>query len=76
MQWALFRRRLWIGLLRRLTGAVDPKRVRQLVAKDNEIADREHKGLSIESGPVEQAFWRDDEIEFRSSLVLRKQLDG
>ncbi len=51
--------------------AVDPKRIRQLVVKDNEIADHEHKGLSIESGPVEHAFWHDDEIEFRSSIVLR-----
>ena len=58
-------------LLRRLTGAVDPKRVRQLVFKDNEIAGHENQGLRIESVPYVEAYWRDDEIEFKPGFVLR-----
>ena len=60
-------------LLRRLTMVANAKRIRQLVVKDNDIADDEKRGLSIESVSCVVAHWRDDTIEFKPSFVLRNR---
>ena len=49
----------------------ETQRIRQLVAKDNEIAGYENQGLRIGDVPYVNAYWRGDKIEFDPSFVLR-----
>ena len=48
----------------------ETQRIRQLVAKDNEIAGYENQGLRIGEVPYVNAYWRGDKIEFTPSFVL------